>query len=84
MPSGNTRATDDYYTTALEVSRRLLAGETGEALVAAMSDMQAKHSRAVDALRITTTFDRGELSRAFAAASHAQATAGRVRFVVSV
>ncbi|MEO5769555.1 MAG: HAMP domain-containing protein, partial [Polyangia bacterium] len=77
------RAIDDYYATALDVSRRLLAGETGEALVAAMSEMQARHTRAVEALRITTTFDRSELEHAFTAAARAQATAGRVRLVVS-
>ena len=77
------RAIDDYYGTALDVSRRLLAGETGESLVGAMGEMQTKHTRVVEALRITTTFDRNELTHAFAAASHAQATAGRVRLVVS-
>jgi len=77
------RAMDDYYGTAVDASRRLLAGETGEALVGALSEMQTKHVRVTEALRATTSFDRRELTNAFAAASQAQTTATRVRLTVS-
>ena len=35
-------AMDDYYAAAIDVSRRLVAGETGERLVDAMSAMQGE------------------------------------------
>jgi hypothetical protein len=44
-------AMDDYYGTAVDVSRRLIAGETGERLVDAMSAMQVKQARAADLLQ---------------------------------
>jgi CheY-like chemotaxis protein/Skp family chaperone for outer membrane proteins len=78
------QAVDDYYGAAANVSRRLLGGETGEALVDAMANMQAQHTRTIEALKAVTTFDRRELTNAFAAATRAQTTAGQVRFIVSL
>ena len=72
-------ALDDYYQSALDVSRRLIAGETGERLVDAMSAMQAKQVRATDLLATATNFDRRELARAFADAQKAQRTMTNVR-----
>jgi CheY-like chemotaxis protein/signal transduction histidine kinase/HAMP domain-containing protein len=77
-------AIDDYYTTARDVSRRLIAGEDGERLLESMSSMQSKQARATDVLRRSLTFNREELARAFASVAQAEADATRIRLVVSV
>ncbi len=76
-------AMDDYYSAAVDVSRRLVAGETGERLVDAMSAMQAKQARAADLLHSVTAFDPKELAAAFASARQAEVSGGHVRLVVS-
>ena len=78
------RAVDDYYRTAIDVSRRLLSAETGESLVAAMADMQAKQVRVSDLLKSATGFDHKDLSNAFDSAKDQLQTAARVRLAVSV
>jgi signal transduction histidine kinase/ActR/RegA family two-component response regulator len=77
-------ALEDYYAAAYRVAARVIAGETGEALVGAMTQMQAKHGETAALLQKATTFDRGELTSAFAAATQAQATAGRLRLLISI
>jgi CheY-like chemotaxis protein/signal transduction histidine kinase len=77
-------AMDDYYGAAVDVSRRLIAGETGERLVDAMSAMQAKQARAADLLQTVTAFNPAELATAFAAARRAEITGGRIRLLVSL
>jgi signal transduction histidine kinase/DNA-binding response OmpR family regulator len=76
-------AMDDYYSAAVDVSRRLVAGETGERLVEAMSAMQAKQSRAADLLHSVTAFNPKELAAAFASARQAEVSGGHVRLIVS-
>jgi signal transduction histidine kinase/CheY-like chemotaxis protein len=82
--AGLRAALEDYYAAAYEVARRVIAGETGEPLVAAMSLMQTKHGETAALLQKATNFDRGELTGAFAAAAQAQATAGRLRLLISI
>src|SRR5207237_10737287 len=77
-------AVEDYYAAAGDVSRRLLAGETGEALVDAMAAMQAKQTRTLDLLRTTTAFDRGQLASAFARATQAQVVSTRARLAIGI
>ena len=77
-------AIDEYYVLALAVSRRLLAGETGEELVGSMTTMQTKQARALELLRKAVAFDRDELSNAFAAVSRTEAEASRIRLAVSL
>jgi len=77
-------ALEEYHGAAYEVSRRLIDGETGEGLVEAMSAMQTKQTRAAQALKEVTTFDKGQLGDAFAAASHALRSSGQVRLVISI
>jgi PAS domain S-box-containing protein len=77
-------AVEDYYAAAHDVSLRLIAGETGETLVDAMTAMQAKQAAASEQLRKTAALERGELAEAFAATARAQATAGRYRLWISV
>jgi CheY-like chemotaxis protein/signal transduction histidine kinase len=77
-------AVQDYYASAYDIARRLIAGEKGEALVEAMSAMQAKQAQTTLRLEKATALDKGELSGAFSQASHAQATSARVRLAVSL
>jgi CheY-like chemotaxis protein/signal transduction histidine kinase len=77
-------ALEDYFASAYDVSRRLLAEETGEALVESIAGMQAKRERAETLLEQATGFDRRALGRAFAEAAGAQASARRVRLAASV
>jgi signal transduction histidine kinase/CheY-like chemotaxis protein len=77
-------AMDDYYAAALDVSRRLVADETGERLVDAMSAMQAKQARAADLLAAVTAFNPNDLAMAFTAARRAEVNGGHVRLLVSL
>ncbi len=73
-----------YYETASDVSRRIIAGETGEDVVGAMGTMQARHARSEELLLAATSFDRAALSEAFVTAASVQATAARLRIIISV
>ncbi len=77
-------ALDDYYFAALDVSRRLVAGERGEQLVAAMGGMQQKQGRAMELLRAATALDRAELAGAFRETSRALNDSARIRLTMSV
>lgn len=77
-------AVEEYYGLATDVARRLIAGESGESLLASMTAMQASQARAVERLRIAVSFDRDELMGAFAKATRAEVTAARVRLSISV
>jgi PAS domain S-box-containing protein len=78
------RALEDYYAAALDVSRRLIADETGEALVDAMAAMQAKQVRMSVALEKATSFDGHQLSAAFSAAATSNADAQKYRLWISL
>ena len=77
-------AVDDYYTSALDVARRLIAGETGERLVDAMTAMQTKQARARQVLESETAFNPAELAADFAAARQAEISGGRIRLAISL
>jgi PAS domain S-box-containing protein len=77
-------ALEDYDSAAFDVSRRLIANETGEALGEAIAGMQAKYTRFMEVLAYSTAFDRHELSEAFAAAARSEATARRLRLWISI
>jgi signal transduction histidine kinase len=77
-------ALDDYFTRATEVSRRLIAGETGEGLVSAITAMQAAHARTAALVKRTAALDRGELAAAFQAALKAETAARTYRLWLSV
>jgi two-component system chemotaxis sensor kinase CheA len=76
-------ALEGYDKAARELSLRMLDNETGEDLVAAIDEMQAKQRRAETLLAKTTSFDQTALTRAFAAATAAQSTASQVRLIIS-
>ena len=77
-------AIEDYYDAALDVSKRLIGGETGEASLAAMAAMQGRQTRAAALLKQTTRLDRAELTSGFAAARAASQTAAQLRMVISL
>jgi CheY-like chemotaxis protein/signal transduction histidine kinase len=76
-------AVQDYYETARSVSRRMIAGEGGESLVAELSRMQSQQAHAGSLVKKLTGVDREELSRAFATVREANQRADRMRFAVA-
>jgi signal transduction histidine kinase len=77
-------AMEDYYAAAFDVSRRLIANETGEPLLDAVAGMQTKQARLTELLKTSTRFDREELGQAFAATTAAERVAGTYRLWISV
>jgi signal transduction histidine kinase len=67
----------DYWTRADDLSRRLIAGETGEALPDAIAAMQASQARTVALIKRTAAIDQADMAEAFRGASRAEATARR-------
>jgi HAMP domain-containing protein len=74
----------DYYDKAMGVSRRLIAGETGETIVLDMSRMQDTQREAVFLIRKATGFNRDELSKTFAAIHTANDDANRFRLGIGL
>jgi len=77
-------AIEDFHSKAMVVSTRLIAGETGEALVAQMREMQASQARVTQLLESATVFDEAQLTNAFTATAEAQRTGSRIRLGLSV
>ena len=78
------RDTEDYVAAGRDVSRRLIAGETGEAVVDAIAGMQAKQARATEQLKRTAELDRHDLTAAFAEVARDEATARTYRLGISL
>jgi len=74
----------DYYETAHDVSRRLIAGDTGENLVDEMARMQAQQARASELIKRTTGLNRAELASSFAAVRNANQRADSFRFAIGL
>src|SRR5258706_1185363 len=77
-------AIDDYYAASYDVSQRLIAGTTGEAVVDAMTAMQAKDARAAILLKKATSIDKRELTAAFSAGSPPHLAAGHARLFLGI
>ncbi|HEY2736251.1 MAG TPA: GAF domain-containing protein, partial [Polyangiales bacterium] len=73
----------EYDGAAQDVSRRLIAGESGAALLTGISSMQAKQQRAASLLKSAMAFDRSELAAAFADVARAENDATKTRLLVS-
>ncbi|HEY1813987.1 MAG TPA: response regulator [Kofleriaceae bacterium] len=73
---------EEYYASAIATTRRLIAGEGGEATQSAVQDMQSKRARIAGQIEQATAFDEHALTDAFAAAKAAQHSATLVRIVV--
>jgi signal transduction histidine kinase len=68
-------AVETYWAKAHDVSRSLIAGETGEQVLDAIAVMQASQARASMLVKKTAALDRGEMAAAFDSALRAQSTA---------
>jgi signal transduction histidine kinase len=77
-------AIDDYFSSAMETSTRLIKGETGLNIVEAMTRMQTKRALAAALMNKVTNFDRGKLSEAFASIYLVNERSRRIRFWVSL
>src|SRR5215468_7875007 len=75
-------ALDDYYDSAIAVSRRLIAGDGDEVAATQMQDMQGKRNRVAGLIDQITAFDEQALTAAFAATKVEQRTAMIVRIAV--
>jgi CheY-like chemotaxis protein/signal transduction histidine kinase len=83
--AGSLRAAiEDYHHTAHDVSRRMIAGETGETVTEAIAAMQGKHARTAAALKQATTLDRRQLNAVFADAGRDRRTADRLRLYIGI
>jgi signal transduction histidine kinase len=78
------KALTDYYVAADAVSRRLIAEETGEDLVAALDDMKLKHALLGQKLTTTTRFERGDLNEAFTSTARAVSSGSTYQLLISV
>jgi CheY-like chemotaxis protein/HAMP domain-containing protein len=77
-------AIQDYYEAARDISRRLIAGETGESLVDDMNQLGTRHAKAAELIKNTTRLEENELAGAFAALRGAKARADQFRLVVGI
>jgi CheY-like chemotaxis protein/HAMP domain-containing protein len=77
-------ALHDYAETARDVSRRLIAGETGENLVEEMARMQAQQAKTLALIKRTTGFNQAELSASFASIASANQRAFRLRIAIGL
>src|SRR2546429_3604804 len=59
LPASLGQALEDLHAQALVVSRQLIAGETGESVVAKMSEMQARQTRGAAPLGQAARFAQG-------------------------
>ncbi len=75
-------AVNDYFDDAIAVSRKLIAGDGGEAVVGQVQQMQAKRTRVVGLIDQITAFDERALGSAFAATGAEEHRATFVRIVV--
>lgn len=75
---------DDYYDSAYDLSQRLMAGETGESIVARATAMQAKQKLVAETLTKTASFNRDDLTTAFTSIQRAQQQATRDRLTISI
>ena len=80
-----TRASiDDYYTFAEATTRRLIQGETGEALVKDLETMQRRQARAGQQIATAARFDKTALAEAFEATASAVAFGAHLRLAISL
>jgi signal transduction histidine kinase len=77
-------ALEGYYTAAYDVSRRLIAGETGEGVVDAVASMQNKQGVVSGLVRKVAALDRTQLSQAFGSAAQAETAARSYQLWISV
>ncbi|MEO7034158.1 MAG: response regulator [Polyangiaceae bacterium] len=72
----------DYYESAHAVASRLIAGETGEALVEQMARMQAQQAKVSALIKSTTGLNRETLASSFASIAQANERAFHFRLAI--
>ncbi|MBI4819978.1 MAG: response regulator [Deltaproteobacteria bacterium] len=77
-------AMTEYYAVAEEVSRRMIAGETGEGVVEAAAEMQLRHRAVTAALLNATSIDRAQLASAFTTSRRAWRQAEALRIGIAI
>jgi CheY-like chemotaxis protein/signal transduction histidine kinase len=75
---------ESYYGVSYDVSRRMIAGETGESTLQDMERMQLRSREVTEYLKAATTFDRSRLMRSFSVAIEAQERAAALRLAGSL
>ncbi|HEX4337159.1 MAG TPA: response regulator [Polyangiaceae bacterium] len=75
-------ALNGYYAVASDVSRRLIRGEAGDEVLAAVAKMQAEQQKTLALLQHATRLDRHELTAGFAAVRRASDSARRFYIVI--
>ena len=76
-------AVQDYYEAARDVSRRMIAAETGETLVQDVARMQALQLKATTVAKKATSLDRDELARSLGAVRDVSSRADRLRLGIT-
>jgi CheY-like chemotaxis protein/signal transduction histidine kinase len=77
-------AIQDYFETARDVSRRMIANESGEALLVDVARMQALQRKATTLTKRTTSLDRDQLARSLEAVRGVNRSADRLRLGITV
>jgi signal transduction histidine kinase/DNA-binding response OmpR family regulator len=78
------QAVEEFHTTAVALSKRLIAGETGEGLIVHMTEMQVRQKRVAELVDAVTVLDKAELTNAFAATAEVQRIGSRLRLAVGI
>src|SRR5712664_3784571 len=78
------QAIEEFHTTAMALSRRLIAGETGEGLIIQMTEMQTRQKRVAELVDAVTVLDKAELTNAFASTAEFQRIGSRLRLAVGI
>jgi signal transduction histidine kinase/DNA-binding response OmpR family regulator len=78
------QAIEEFHTTAMALSRRLIAGETGEGLIIQMTEMQTRQKRVAELVDAVTVLDKAELTNAFASTAEFQRIGSRLRLAVGL
>jgi CheY-like chemotaxis protein/signal transduction histidine kinase len=76
-------AIQDYYEAARDVSRRMIANESGEALLADVARMQALQLKATTLTKRTTSLDREKLARSLEGVRGVNRSADRLRLGIT-
>ncbi|GMV43937.1 MAG: hypothetical protein AMXMBFR64_56530 [Myxococcales bacterium] len=79
-----TEALDSFHAAALDVSRRMIAEETGLQLIDAIRSMQEQHEAVERLIAQTTEVDRHQMASAFGRIAAIQEQAEEVRLALSV
>ncbi|HKY41208.1 MAG TPA: response regulator [Polyangiaceae bacterium] len=76
-------AVQDYFETTRDVSRRLIAGESSEALTADVTRMQGQQTKVVALIKRSTSLQRDELAHAFDSIRETNLSNMRLRSMVA-